>query len=281
MVANLNLPESPRQFFKRELPERAIASLTRAWASCLPIGVEIEKSPFYEGKAKRLFRAANNLVLQEFKNSATAFNGQKKAEIKGKAEINAAMSAMIFQHLEEAGIKTHLVDFIPPRSHLIQPLKMILLEVVVRNFAAGSYVKRTTVKEGEKLTPPALEFFYKDDSLGDPMMAEAEILAKKIADTDDLEALKQQTIKINAVLSQMFSGVGLQLVDFKLEFGKTQEGEIILADEISPDTCRLWNQESGEKLDKDRFRFDLGNLMDGYQEIFSRLKTVIKWKERH
>jgi len=261
-------------------PERLIARLTLAQASCLLIGVEIEKSPFYEGKAKRLFRAANNLILQEFKNSATAFNGQKKAEIEGKAEVNATMSAMIFQYLEDAEIKTHLVDFIPPRSHLIQQLKMIPLEVVVRNYAAGSYLKRAISKEGEKIRPPALEFFYKDDSLGDPMMDEAEILAKQIADASDMAELKKQALKINDVLTQMFSQVGLQLVDFKLEFGKNSEGQIVLADEISPDTCRLWNQESGEKLDKDRFRFDLGNLMDGYQEIFSRLKTIIQWKER-
>jgi phosphoribosylaminoimidazole-succinocarboxamide synthase len=227
----------------------------------------------YEGKAKKLYtlKGKKNLLLQEFKDDATAFNALKKGTILNKGKINNALTAYIFKFLERAGIKTHFVEKINDREMIIKHLKIIPIEVVVRNIAAGSLLKKTNLKEGQVLAKPIVEFYYKDDSLGDPLINDSHALAMKIATVKDMNTLRSMAEKINSKLKPFFKKQGLKLVDFKLEFGKDKNGKILLGDEITPDTCRLWDVKTNKKLDKDRFRFDLGGVNEAYEEVSHRI----------
>ncbi|MBM7692678.1 phosphoribosylaminoimidazole-succinocarboxamide synthase [Peribacillus deserti] len=226
----------------------------------------------YEGKAKKIYSTEEEkIVWIEYKDSATAFNGEKKAEIEGKGILNNEITSLLFLKLDEAGIPSHFIKKISDREQLVQRVDIIPLEVVVRNFSAGSLAKRLGIEEGIQFKQPIVEFYYKDDSLGDPLIIDAHIRELEIASSDELIKLKEHAVKVNAVLSSFFEEIGIRLVDFKLEFGKTAEGNILLADEVSPDTCRLWDLETNEKLDKDVFRRDLGSLTDAYENILTRL----------
>jgi len=226
----------------------------------------------YEGKAKKVFRTDDpELYIVDYKDDATAFNGLKKGTIKGKGVINNRVTNHIMKMLEEKGIPTHLVEEISERETVVKKVTIVLLEVIVRNIVAGSMSKRLGIPEGTVLDTPVLEFSYKDDELGDPMINDYHALAMKLATKEEIETIKEFTFKINDLLIEYFKNIGIELVDFKLEFGRTTDGKIILADEISPDTCRFWDIKTHEKLDKDRFRRDLGNVEDAYQEILKRL----------
>lgn len=227
----------------------------------------------YEGKAKKLYtlKGKPELLLQEFKDDATAFNAQKRGTILNKGIINCELTNYIFTYLGKKGVKTHLVETISPSEMIIKRLKIVPIEVVVRNIAAGSLLKKTTFKEGHILSRPIVEFYYKDDALGDPMISDSHALAMKIASEKDIRTLKQMAEKINSILKPFFLKRGLKLVDFKLEFGKDKQGKIMLGDEITPDTCRLWDVKTNQKLDKDRFRFDLGNVNEAYAEVRKRI----------
>jgi len=227
----------------------------------------------YEGKAKKLYtlRGKKDLLLQEFKDDATAFNAKKRGSILNKGKINNALTAHIFKFLERAGVRTHLVEKLNDREMIIKRLKIIPIEVVVRNIAAGSLLKKTNLKEGQVLSKPIVEFYYKEDALDDPMISDSHALAMKIATEKDLKTLKQMAEKINSRLKPFFKKQGLKLVDFKLEFGKDKNGKILLGDEITPDTCRLWDAKTNKKLDKDRFRFDLGGVNEAYEEVSHRI----------
>lgn len=230
----------------------------------------------YEGKAKVIFRGPASTLFHYFKDSATAFNAQKKAEFLGKGSINLEISSLIFQHLARNGISSHFIAKVDDRAMETLALKMLPVEVVVRNILAGSLAKRLSEKEGRVLNPSIVEFYLKDDAKGDPLVSEDVLVALYEQNLDDLAQLKSMALKVNDVIAPLFKQAGLLLVDFKLEFGKTEKGEIVLADEVSPDTCRLWDAKTGEKLDKDRFRFDLGDLMAGYKIVLEKLKTVVK-----
>lgn len=226
----------------------------------------------YEGKAKRVYATDNSdRVRVEFKDSATAFNGQKKAEITGKGVVNTAVTARLFGWLQEHGIPTHFIEQLDDRNLLVDRLSMVGLEVVVRNWVAGSLHTRTGLPEGTPMDDPVLEFYYKNDALGDPLLNEDHIRLLGLASPDLIARLRQEALRINQVLKPFFLQRGIVLVDFKLEFGRDAEGNLKLGDEISPDTCRLWDRESGERLDKDRFRRDLGGVEDAYQEILKRV----------
>lgn len=226
----------------------------------------------YEGKAKKVFKTDDpELYIVDYKDDATAFNGLKKGTIKGKGVINNRVTNHIMKMLEEKGIPTHLVEEISERETVVKKVTIVLLEVIVRNIVAGSMSKRLGIPEGTVLDTPVLEFSYKDDELGDPMINDYHALAMKLATKEEIETIKEFTFKINDLLIEYFKNIGIELVDFKLEFGRTTDGKIILADEISPDTCRFWDVKTHEKLDKDRFRRDLGNVEDAYQEILKRL----------
>lgn len=226
----------------------------------------------YEGKAKRVYATENpDEVRVEFKDSATAFNGQKKAEIVGKGAINAAVSARLFGWLHQKGVATHFVAQLDERNLLVQKLGMVALEVVVRNLVAGSLSQRTGLAEGTPIDRPVVEFYYKNDQLGDPLFNQDHIQLLGLASADLVARLRQEALLVNQVLASFFAERGIVLVDFKLEFGWNTHGELTLGDEISPDTCRLWDQSSGERLDKDRFRRDLGGVEDAYQEIYRRV----------
>ncbi len=227
----------------------------------------------YEGKAKKLYtlKGHPDLLLQEFKDDATAFNALKKGTILNKGKINNELTNYIFKYLEKSGIKTHLVKKISDNEMIIKKLKIIPIEVVTRNIAAGSLLKKTNFKEGTVLKKPIIEFYYKDDSLGDPMINDSHALAMKLGAQKDIKKLKSMADKINSKLKKFFLKRNLKLVDFKLEFGKDKKGKIILGDEITPDTCRLWDAKTNEKLDKDRFRFDLGKVDEAYEEVRSRI----------
>ncbi|MEB6549839.1 phosphoribosylaminoimidazolesuccinocarboxamide synthase [Heyndrickxia sporothermodurans] len=227
----------------------------------------------YEGKAKRIFGTERDgVLLVEYKDSATAFNGEKKSEITGKGQLNNEISSLIFASLKESGIDSHFIEKISAYEQLVQQVSIIPLEVVTRNIVAGSLSKRLGIKEGTPLKHPIVEFYYKNDDLGDPLITEDHVEVLEIASPQELTLLKQKAIKINEVLSNLFSKLGIHLVDFKLEFGKDSNGEILLADEISPDTCRLWDKKTNQKLDKDVFRRNLGDLTTVYQEILNRLR---------
>lgn len=222
----------------------------------------------YEGKAKIIYATENpDQVIQYFKDDASAFNGIKKGTIVDKGVVNNHVSTTIFKYLEEKGVRTHLVQELNDREMLVKKLEIIPVEVVLRNVVAGSLAKRMGLAEGEKLKAPILEFYYKDDELGDPMINEYHILEFGLATAEEIEILREQGFKINELLFEFFKQRTIRLVDFKLEFGRHQ-GEILLGDEISPDGCRLWHWETGEKMDKDRFRFDLGQVAEKYQEVY-------------
>lgn len=226
----------------------------------------------YEGKAKRLYTTENEDVLkQEFKDDATAFNGLKKDKIPHKGEINNKVTSVIFEYLAANGIPTHFIRQISDTEMLVKKVEIIKAEVVCRNVAAGSLVKKLGFTEGAELNPPILEFYLKSDELGDPLFTESHIYALNVASEDDLKKIREYAMKINVLLKDFFQERGIRLVDFKLEFGKDRSGNIILADEISPDTCRLWDIATGKKLDKDRFRFDLGDVEGAYKEIMERV----------
>lgn len=226
----------------------------------------------YEGKAKKVFKTDDpELFIVDYKDDATAFNGLKKGTITGKGVINNRVTNYLMKMLEEKGIPTHFVKEISERETIVKKVKIVPLEVIVRNIAAGSMSKRLGIPEGTNLASPVLEFSYKSDELGDPMINTYHALAMQIATKEDIDTIKDLTFKINELLKKFFLGIGIELVDFKLEFGKTSDGTVILADEISPDTCRLWDVKTHEKLDKDRFRRDLGNVEGAYNEILSRI----------
>jgi len=225
----------------------------------------------YEGKAKRLYKTEEkNLLIQEFKDSLTAFNGKKKKEVEGKGKINCEISSIIFSYLEKKGIETHFLKKISENKMLIKKLKMIPLEVVVRNVATGSLCKRTEFKEGKVLKKPIIEFYLKNDRLGDPMLNRYHILAMEILNHEEIEEIIERSFIINYYLCEFFKNKEIILVDFKLEYG-FYENRIILGDEISPDTCRFWDEKTKESLDKDIFRFDKGDLLSAYQEVLKRL----------
>ncbi|HEY5122934.1 MAG TPA: phosphoribosylaminoimidazolesuccinocarboxamide synthase, partial [Ignavibacteria bacterium] len=210
--------------------------------------------------------------IQEFKDDATAFNGLKKDQIREKGEINTEISATIFKYLESKGIPTHFIEMLSPNEMLVNRVKIIKVEVVCRNIAAGSLVKRYGFKEGTEINPAIVEYYLKSDELGDPLFNEAHIYALKLATEEELKNIKDLTLKINDLLKEYFSERKIKLVDFKLEFGKDKDNNILLSDEISPDTCRLWDAETNKKLDKDRFRFDLGEVEESYKEIRNRIR---------
>ncbi|GHI01231.1 phosphoribosylaminoimidazolesuccinocarboxamide synthase [Neobacillus kokaensis] len=226
----------------------------------------------YEGKAKRIYTTDDEqVVLVEYKDSATAFNGQKKAEITGKGRLNNEITSLLFSKLKENGIDSHFIKRVSETEQLVKKVAIIPLEVVVRNSAAGSLAKRLGIEEGRSLTTPLVEFYLKNDDLGDPLVTKSHILELNIATAEEISVLREKALQINRVLSDFFADLGIRLIDFKLEFGKDAEGEILLADEISPDTCRLWDKETNKKLDKDVFRRDLGSLTEAYETILQIL----------
>lgn len=226
----------------------------------------------YEGKAKQLFQTEDPEILWvRYKDDATAFNGQKFDRLAGKGTLNNQISGYLFQVLEAAGVASHFVKRLSDTEQLVRKVEIIPLEVVVRNIAAGSLAKRIGWAEGEELSRPIVEFYYKNDDLGDPLLTESHIDLLELASPPERQDLIDQALRINQILLQFFERIGLILVDFKLEFGRTRGGTIVLADEISPDTCRLWDVETRDKMDKDRFRRDLGGLVDAYQEVWNRL----------
>lgn len=229
----------------------------------------------YEGKAKKVFKTSDGaLYMVEYKDDATAFNGEKRGTIEGKGVINNKMSAMLFKELEKQGIETHLVEFVDDTHQLVKRVEIVPLEVIARNVIAGSLSKRVGRPEGEVLPQPILEFSYKNDDLGDPMINRFHATALGLATDEEIDNIIAQALKINELLQAIFDKANLVLVDFKLEFGRTPDGKIILADEISPDTCRLWDKDTHEKLDKDRFRRDLGGVEEAYIEVYNRLKNI-------
>lgn len=226
----------------------------------------------YEGKAKQVFSTDQaNQVIVHYKDDATAFDGQKQGQITGKGKINNIISNFFFKLLEEKGIKTHLLEELNGRDSLVKKVEIILVEVVIRNIVAGSLSKRLGLKEGRVLDKPVLEYYYKNDDLGDPLINNSHIEVLGLATENDLEKINKMAIKINEILKEFLFKREIDLVDFKLEFGYTAAGEIILADEISPDTCRFWDSNTKEKLDKDRFRRDLGDVEAAYQEMLKRI----------
>lgn len=231
-----------------------------------------KKEQLYEGKAKKVYATSDkDLVIVSYKDDATAFNGLKKGTIEGKGVINNKMSNFLMQILEKQGVKTHFVEEISDRETVVKKVKILPLEVIIRNISAGSFAKRYGVEEGIVFDEPTIEFSYKNDDLGDPLLNEYHALALKLATKEEIALVKSMAFKVNEVLKEYFKKLNVTLVDFKIEFGKTSDGEIVLADEISPDTCRFWDSTTGEKLDKDRFRRDLGGVEDAYQEMMRRL----------
>ena len=226
----------------------------------------------YEGKAKKVFATSDPAYyIVEYKDDATAFNGLKKGTISGKGVINNKMSNIMFRMLESKGIKTHFVEELSDRETLVRAVKIVPLEIIMRNVAAGSFSKRYGVEEGRQLKCPTLEFSLKDDALNDPLINDSHIIALEVATEDELAQIRALAYGVNDALKEFFAGIGVKLIDFKIEAGRLPDGTIILADEISPDTCRFWDAETNEKLDKDRFRRDLGKVEEAYQEIFARI----------
>ncbi len=231
----------------------------------------------YEGKAKKVYSTDDpTLCIFEYKDDATAFNGLKKGSFEGKGIINNQMANFIFRLLEKDGIKTHLVEELNERETLVKKVDIIPLEVIVRNVAAGSFSKRYGVEEGTPFTAPTLEFSYKNDELGDPLINDYQAIALGITNRDEINEITKIAFKVNDSLKKIFINIGIKLIDFKIELGKTADGEIVLADEISPDTCRLWDAETNKKLDKDRFRRDLGEFGEVYHEVWARLTEFYK-----
>ncbi len=226
----------------------------------------------YEGKAKKVFATSDpDYVIVSYKDDATAFNGEKKGTIAGKGVINNRMTNYMFGLLEKAGVPTHLVKEINDRETIVKKVEIVPLEVIVRNVAAGSFSKKLGIEEGTPLKQPTLEFSYKNDDLGDPFINDYYALALGIATQEEIDTIAKYAFKVNEFMVKFFKGLNIDLIDFKIEFGKTADGTIILADEISPDTCRFWDSTTHEKLDKDRFRRDMGGVEEAYQEIMKRL----------
>ena len=231
-----------------------------------------KKEQLYEGKAKKVYATNDpDLVIVDYKDDATAFNGEKKGTIAGKGVINNKMTNFMFKMLEKEGVPTHLVEEISDRETIVKKVSIVPLEVIIRNVAAGSFSKRMGVEEGKQLLCPILEYSYKNDDLGDPFINDYYALALGIATKEDIETISKYAFKVNEFMVKFFKGLNIDLIDFKIEFGKTSDGTIILADEISPDTCRFWDSTTHEKLDKDRFRRDMGGVEEAYQEIMKRL----------
>ena len=226
----------------------------------------------YEGKAKKVFATEDeNLVIVSYKDDATAFNGLKKGQIEGKGAINNKMSNMLMQMLEKHGVATHFVEELSDRDTVVKKVSIVPLEVIIRNVSAGSFAKRYGVEEGITFDEPTIEFSYKNDDLGDPLINAYHAIALKLATKEEIETIKAMAFKVNEVMKEYFKKIGVDLIDFKLEFGRLSDGTIVLADEISPDTCRFWDSETHEKLDKDRFRRDLGGVEDAYKEMMKRV----------
>lgn len=235
-----------------------------------------KKEKLYEGKAKKVFLTDNpECLMVEYKDDATAFNGLKKGTITGKGVINNRMSNLLMQYLEKTGVPTHFVEEINDRETIVKKVSIVPLEVIIRNIAAGSFSKRYGVEEGTEFNEPTVEFSYKNDDLGDPLMNEYHARAMELATAEEIELIKKYAFTVNEKLKELWDGCNVILVDFKLEFGRLNDGTIVLADEISPDTCRLWDKETRKKLDKDRFRQDLGNVEDAYTEVMNRLLEII------
>ena len=231
-----------------------------------------QKEFLYEGKAKQVYATdQEDLIIIHYKDDATAFNGIKKAQISNKGILNNKITELLFKHLEEKGIPTHFIERLNDRDQLCKRVKIFPLEVIVRNLVAGSMSKRLGIPEGTEIDNVIYEICYKNDSLGDPLINDHHAVALKAATYDELAIIYDLTSKINNILKEIFLNEGIILVDFKIEFGKTADGQIVLADEISPDTCRLWDKETKKKLDKDRFRRDMGSVEEAYIEILSRL----------
>lgn len=231
-----------------------------------------KREQLYEGKAKKVYATDDpNLYIVDYKDDATAGNGAKKGTIEGKGPINNRITNHLMALLERSGVPTHFVRELGPRETLVKKVTIVPLEVIVRNIAAGSLANRLGLEEGVRMSSPVLEFCYKDDALGDPMVNDYHILAMGWATREELDHIAQLSFKINEILGDYLKDAGIELIDFKLEFGRTPDGQIILADEISPDTCRFWDTRTGEKLDKDRFRRDLGGVEDAYREVMRRL----------
>ena len=229
----------------------------------------------YEGKAKKVFATEDPaLVIVSYKDDATALDGLKKGTIPGKGTVNNRMSDFLFSLLEKEGVPTHFVEELNDREALVKKVSIVPLEVIVRNISAGSFAKRYGVEEGIVFAEPTIEFSYKNDDLGDPMINRFHATALGIATDEEVDEIIAQAFKINEILQGIFDKANLTLVDFKLEFGRTPDGKIILADEISPDTCRLWDKDTQEKLDKDRFRRDLGGVEEAYIEVYNRLQNI-------
>ena len=234
----------------------------------------VKGEQLYEGKAKKVFATDDpELLLVSYKDDATAFNGLKKGTIAGKGVINNKMSNALMQYLEKKGVPTHYVEEINDRDTLVKKVQIVPLEVIIRNIAAGSFSKHYGVEEGTLLKAPTIEFSYKNDELGDPLINDYHALALGLATQEEIDTIKKYAFKVNEELKAFWKSCGVTLVDFKLEFGRLSDGNIVLADEISPDTCRLWDSETGMKLDKDRFRRDMGGVEDAYQEIMRRLQA--------
>lgn len=235
-----------------------------------------KREQLYEGKAKKVFATDDSeLLVVSYKDDATAFNGLKKGTIVGKGVINNRMSNLLMQRLEKAGIPTHFVEELSDRETLVKRVSIVPLEVIVRNIAAGSFSKRYGVEEGFVFDTPTIEFSYKNDELGDPLLNTYHAIAMKLATREEIETIQKYAFAVNEQLKAFWVTCGVTLVDFKLEFGRLSDGTIVLADEISPDTCRLWDSQTGEKLDKDRFRRDLGGVEDAYAEVMKRLSAHI------
>lgn len=232
----------------------------------------VKQEQLYEGKAKKVYATNDpDLVIVDYKDDATAFNGEKKGTISGKGVINNRMTNFMFKMLEKEGVPTHLVEEISDRETIVKKVSIVPLEVIIRNVAAGSFSKRMGVEEGRKLLTPILEFSYKNDDLGDPFINDYYALALGLATKEEIDTIAKYAFKVNEFMVNFFKGLNIDLIDFKIEFGKTSDGTIILADEISPDTCRFWDSTTHEKLDKDRFRRDMGGVEEAYQEIMKRL----------
>ena len=231
-----------------------------------------KKEMLYEGKAKRVYATDNpEVLLVDYKDDATAFNGLKKGTISGKGAINNRVTNFMMQLLEKEGVPTHFVEELSDRETLVKKVSIVPLEVIIRNISAGSFAKRYGVEEGIVFAEPTIEFSYKNDDLGDPLINEYHALALGVATREEIETIKNMAFKVNSVMKEFFKKLNVDLVDFKLEFGKVSDGSIVLADEISPDTCRFWDSTTHEKLDKDRFRRDLGNVEDAYVEMMKRI----------
>ncbi|MCD7791911.1 MAG: phosphoribosylaminoimidazolesuccinocarboxamide synthase [Oscillospiraceae bacterium] len=231
-----------------------------------------KREQLYEGKAKKVYATDDaDIVIVSYKDDATAFNGLKKGTITGKGVINNRMTNMMMALLERNGVPTHFVEELSERDTAVKKVSIVPLEVIIRNVSAGSFAKRYGVEEGIVFENPTIEFSYKNDDLGDPLINDSHALALKLATAEEIDTIKAMAFKVNAVMKEYFLTLGIKLIDFKLEFGRLPDGTIVLADEISPDTCRFWDVNTNEKLDKDRFRRDLGGVEDAYNEVMRRL----------